>query len=796
MIPVLDQYKTGGTAFPNKDIDPKDKENPKYYKENAAAVYSLYCQSQTSWAMNDISRFNENRLYSRGEQDVAQYQSWLTDDTRTTSDESISIESWDDVPLSRVQKRQGWLNINWKNLSPAPAIMNALHGHLDKLDFDVYVDTIDADSKGLAENEKYRKMVEAKFSDWQMEYKRKAGIPVDEQMLYPATQEEFEMFEAEDGFKLSVAVTMQKLLRHSFEISRWDNVVRKKVVDDLICLGYAAVKDYFDVSEQKWKVKYLDPAYLVIQYSNEFDYHDADYAGYLTYWTISNLRNKLPNCTENELKEMAYSSYGKYGNPSTQWDTKWSVLDPTTQTYKALNGFRVPVFEAAWMDFDSEKRLYYHNRHGRDLVIDLGYNGKVRPISEESKKMGATHEVKKIGMRVPRECYWVVGTDYVFDWGKIRMADRKSLVEPKLPFHVEQLLQPPVIEILKPILDEIVQLYLRYQNSIAMMIERGYAINTSMLANVNYGGDIMSIPDIIKMWQQTGRMLFSYVNASGVQGMYGGGSALPVVPIEGGLGKRVDETIQAMEFAFRKVEMFSGINLLALGMTPKPNVPTGTTQEAMAATQNSLKPIIDGALEIKQSAGESMMRRIQIGIRNSQEIRDSYAGVVGETEIESLRLMEKNAVEYGMALKPKPDEKIKAMFYSWLEASVASTSAGNVELYTTDKIYFASRLEAGADIIDLTRQMRYRIKKNKEEAEQAKQAAAQQQIEGNAMVEQLKHKNAVELMQVEGQVKTAEEMVRGKIKDDAIKTEKTFEFWQSLQERADAEQGLQINTRK
>ncbi len=786
MIPIIDAYRNGGYDRPSTDINPKEK-GDKYGLNWARYLYSLYCSNQTSWGYNDVSRFNTNRLYSRGDQPNDQYKSWLLNEVNDSSSSTtpLSVSSWDDLGQTARGKRMGWANINFKNLSPAPALLNSLHGQLDKMDFDLYVNTIDADSRGLVEEEKYKRMVEAKFFSWQAEYKKNAGIPIDEEMLYPMTQEEFDMFEAEDGFKLAVATTMQKLLRHSFEISRWDNVIRKKLIDDLICLGYAAVKDYYDAEEKKWKVKYLDPAYLLIQYSNEFDYHDADYAGYLhTDWTISRLRNKLPNLTEEEIKRLAYKCYGKYGNPSTGWDAKYSQLDPSTQTYKGVDGFKIPVFEAAWMDFDLEKRLYYRNRHGRDLVIDLGYNGEVKPLSEESKRYGATQEVKTIGHRIPRQCFWVLDTDYSFDCDIISMSGGK------LPFHVEQLLQPPIIENLIPIFDEITQLYLRFQNSLAMMAEGGYAINTAMLNNVDYGGEVMPIQDIIKMHHQTGRLLYSYVNAGGVQGMYGGGAATPITPIEGGLGNRVDETIKSMEFAFRKIELFVGINLMSLGITPEPNVPAENTKQAMQATMNALKPIIDAGLEVKQSAGEGLLRRMQIGIRNDQAIRDSYKGIVSPIEIEELRLMEKNAVEYGLALKPKPDAMMKAQFYKWLDTALQDTRDGNAGIYTSDAMYFTARLEAGEDILDLIKQVRYRIKKNREEKQQVDQQQTQMQIQGNAQNEQQKHQNALALLQAEGQIKAGEELIRGKIKDQQSNKEMIAKLYEDLRREAQEEKGI------
>jgi hypothetical protein len=788
MIPILDGYKGDGAySFPSHDRDPKTK-GKEYCKSHAQAIYSLYCNNQTAWGVGLVNEFSVNRAYSRGDQSTDQYKSFLLNEYNdNVADATQAVESWDGLMETKESKRMGWLNLNWKNLSPAPMILNSLHGMLDKQDFDLYVNTIDADSRGLMEDAKYRKMVEAKFYEWQLEYKKNAGIPVDEEVVYPKTPEEFDMFEAEDGFKLAVATTMQKLSRHSFDISDWDGTIRKKVVDDLICIGYGAVRDYFDPEENKWKVKYLDPARLIIQYSHEFDYNDAEFAGYLTYWTISNLRNKLPECPEDELKQLAQGGLGHYGNPSGRWEL-YSELDPSMGGYK-YDTFKVPVLECEWMDFDSEKRLYYRNNNGRNLIIDLGYDGKVWPMTERSKAMGATKEVKKIGVRQPYQCSWVLGSDYVFDFGKVNMASREDLNKPALTFHVEQLLQPSIIDNLQPIFDEIAQLYLRYQNSLAMMVERGYAINTSMLGNVNLGGGTMPVWELVKMWQQTGRLLYSY----GGNGLYTGGAALPVTPIDGGLGTRVDETVKGLEFAFKKIELFVGINLASLGVTPEPNVATSSVQTAQQATMNALKPILDATYEIKQSAGTSIMRRLQVSLRNSEKIRNVYKGVVSPTEIDALVEMEGNGVQYGMSLKAKPDTAMKAMFAQWLATALQDTRDGNAGLYTSDAMWFTARLEAGEDIYDLLRQMRYQIRKNQEEKEKRDMAKIDQQIQGNAQNEQAKAQNEMQRIQLEGQLKAQEEMIRGQIKDKNLRLEQNYKIYEELRKAADVEMGINVN---
>jgi hypothetical protein len=789
MIPTFPQYSGLEYSFPKRDIDPSLK-NAEYCRRNAEAIYSLFLRNKTSWAIPLINDFYQCREYSRGEQDNTKYKSWLTHQKQDDGS-TVSYSSFDDTAISRVSKREGWENIMWQNVSPAPMVLQTLHGMLDKLDYDVYVDTIDANSKALKEEQKYIKLCEAQNADWQIEYKKNAGIPVDEDVVYPKSAEELAMFEARNGFKLNVARAMQKLVRHSFNISDWDGTVRKKVIDDLICLGYGAARDYYDAEDSKWKVKYLDPAKTVMQFSNEYDYKDSEYAGYFAFWTISNLRNKLPDVPELEWTALAKACYTLYGNPRDRWQNFYSQLDPTTGTYR-YDGFKVPVFECEWMDTDTEKKLYYTSVRGRRSIIDLGYDTEVKGLDKKKIEAGASQETKRIFKRIPRQCIWVLNTDYVFDYGVINMASREGLSKPQLTFHVEQLLQPSLVKRMIPILDQISMMFLRWQNSLAMMIERGYAINTSMLANVTYGGNKLKPAEVLKLWQQTGRLLYSYGNTP--TQTYSGGAALPVTPIEGGLGTRVEETMKALEMMFWQLEKITGINPVTLGSTPDPNAPVGTTEAAIQGTSNVIKPMLDAIFEIKGSIATCMMRRIQIGIRNNEQIREAYTGIISPSDMNALLLMEKEAVQYGMELKPKPDAKQKARFENWINIALQNTREQRPGADLPDVMYFMTQLEQGADMYDLVDQLSYVIEKAKQESLKNSQDAIKLQSEENAKAKQAEIQGQMMKDNNLNQGKMKEEMVRASGKDSLLTKQFNMDYLKMLQEAANEEDGIMTKT--
>jgi hypothetical protein len=791
MLPQFLESNSYEYNFPSRDINP-DEKGTQYCLNNARSVYSLFLRSKTAWGIVGQKDFFTCRQYSRGEQNVEQYQSWLLNEDPNNGNDSSSSLSFDDTAVGKIAKREGWQNIMWKNISPLPSILNSIHGIFDKQDWDIYCDTIDANSQALKENEKYRRLCEAKNASWQIEYKKNAGIPIDEEVELPRSPEELAMFEARDGFKLNVAKAMQKLTRYTFQLSDWDGNIRKKLIDDLVTIGYAAVRDYFDSADHKWKVGYLDPERLVIQYSSERDYDDAEYAGYFRYETISNLRNKLPNVPEIEWFNLAKACYTLYGNPRDRWANFYSELDPTTGTYR-YDGFKVPIFEVEWMDTDIEKKLHYTSVRGRQSIIPMNANVEVKPLSADKIKAGASQEVKEVYKRVVRSCFWVINTDHVYDWGIVKMAAREGLSKPHLTFHVEQLLQPSLVKRMIPIADQISQLFLRWQNSLAMMVERGYAINTSMLANITFGGQKMRPAEVLKMWQQTGRLLYSYANTP--TGQYSGGAALPVVPMEGGLGQRVEETMGAMQMQFTLLERLTGVNLLSMA-SPQGGEAVGVQQMASQATNNVLKPILDSIFEIKKSAATSAMRRLQIGLRNSDKIKEAYTGIISPSDMDAMLLMEGDGVQYGIQLKAKPDRAQKEAFINWINIALQNVREQRPGIDLPDAMYFQTALDRGEDMYELVDQLRYTLDKNKKEAEALAQRNMEAQSEAQAKAKQMEQQGQMMLDNNLAKGKMMEEQVRGDVKARNTSLEQNYQFLEGLRQAADVEQGIQTTTRR
>ena len=775
----VSKYANSEFPFPSQDIDPKLKLQPDYCRQWAESIFGLYQHNGTSWGVESLDYFNRMRKYSDGEQDYMQYQSFLKNES-TTTDSVPTI--YDDNNFTREGKRKGYYSSMFQNLSPAAKIMNSLHGLLDKLDYDIMADTIDADSRGLIEFQKYRKFHEAKDAKFQAEFKQKAGIPVDEPTSFPKTIEELDSYEAREGFKLNVAKSMQKLLRYSFHDSAWDSVVRKKVLDDLICTKYATTLDYFDDESQTFKVMWLDPAKTVMQFSHEFDYEDADYGGYFDTMTVSNVRRKFPDKSEEEILELAKNYKGRLGNPA-RWSEKYSRLDATKHSY-GYDDWKVCVFRAFWIDQDTHKSIHWKGK-GSPRIIDIGYNSKVTPLTKSQKERGFTQEVKNTPIKKVYQCHWVVDSDLCFDYGLYHMANRPKMTKPKIPIHAEQLLQPSIIHRLIPIFDHIAITWLQFQNDLANMVQRGYAINMAMLMNVSMNGKELDPASVLTMWKEKG--LLPYILSP--NGQYGGGMALPITPIEGGLGKRVEETMGALNMYYKSIEDIVGINPLALGASPDPNAPVSTSEAALRATSNVLKPIADSMFELKESIANSLCLRIQIGLRVSDSIRKSYAGIINPIDIKTMVLAEQSGTKYGIILRARPDEKQRQNIMRYMEIAI---QAGQIT--PPEAMYFSERIESGADIGEIRQEIDYSIKKNQEAQQKMQQDNIQKQNEGLMQMEQQKAEAMAKQSVLDTQGKILEESKRGENKNSQLITKGNIEFIKQLKESADAEKGLNAKT--
>ena len=782
---VFKEYSGKVFDFPDRDINPTEKETEDYARRWAKAVYSLFVNGKTAFSADVYDYWSVLDSYAEGRQSTEKYKSWLL--SNLTDNTGKTLSSYDDLsetPLGKKALREGWYDIMWDIVSPAPMIMDKIIGALADISFDINVDVADPSSIEKQEKQKWERIVAGMYKDWFQYMIDKYGIPDDnleEVTALPKNEKEFDYIAASEGFKLNTAKAIEKLVRQAIDVeSKWDDVIIKKLIWDLVVKKIAATEEYYDPETKSFKVRYIDIGNVIIQYSKEDDFNDSEYAGYFTKVNISELKQRFPEVQEEEWKRLAYKVTSRYGNASKvpqDITTKAGVI-------YGYDGFKVPVFNVYWIDYDSYRNLRYVSIYGRETYRRIGFDSEIPPLSDKQIARGAKQDIVFTRKRVLRHASWVINSDYIYDFGPVNMAPRNKESKPILPIHVEAIRGKSVIENLYPVFDQFALNFFRYQNTVAKMVERGYAVNIGMLLNITDGnGKKWPWLKVIDMWQQTGILPFMV----SFGGDYRGGDVSPIRPIEGGLGNRLNETIASFQWCYDMIYKFSGIDLLQ----PRDNASGDTmahkTSDALVPLESTMKPIVYSMMELKRNSAEGCMRRIQIGIKNSPDIRNSYSSVINEVDMSALLVAEKDGAKYGLMLVQRPDREYRERLRGYIQKALEIGRNGMPGLTFDQAMFFEEQLDSGVNLIELRQRISYQIAKNRERMKKESMEAIQAQSQGNMEAEQAKHQAQLELEKYKSDLKVREESIKNKEYGDNERMKSNYNFINSLLDMANKE---------
>jgi DNA-binding transcriptional MerR regulator len=750
MIYSDSKYTKENWHFPSTDIDPKLKEQPEYCLKWAEAIYSTHIRGKSGIPYSELLNWDNQRLYGKGMQSKEKYKAiFLTEDVNQD-------EAYQDIgtftQTSLESRRKGWSNVNDDIVSVAPKIKDVFHGIFDNQDYEISADTIDLNSGALKDRAKYGLLAQTLFAEDFARLRAIGNIPDTQKDFVPRNVTELEMYESAGGFKLNVAKTMEKLLRHTFDISDWDYMLKRKALDDVLDIGYIAFKEYYDEDTHKTKVGYVDPACLAIQYSKEDDYENSDWVGYYTTSTISQLEQK--GFQRAELEKMAKEYSGQLGNP-----VRDQFIDYNTQN--SLGGYdydfyRIPIYEVQWIDANTEKYLKWTNKSGKKRIKQVGFDTDDTKFTKK--------EVSHSSTRVVYQAKWIIGTQQVYDYGIAHDQLRPTPSKPILSYRVVKITENPIMRRLKPIFDKMQLAWLRYQNALIMSAGGGWAINLRLLNNLNIGGQKLGVKDVLRMMRNNNVLFFS---DTPVHGRYEGGSVNPVTPLPSMLKDEIQNAIQEFEYSMKQVEHITGLTPVALGGTPDERAGKATTELSFSATQNVMRPIVAGVMRGKQRIAESAMLHMQMLIRNNKYAREAYSDVVGEMDVMSIKAATHEGTRYGIKLVAKPTEQEWAEVDRLVEEAISLGRDGVKSLEIDDALYIRQARSSGMNIKEIRMMLSFKIQKYKDEQQQKALQTQKMQMDGAQQLEAQKAQKEAQMKQMDAEIEQGklQQEHQGKLKE-------------------------------
>jgi hypothetical protein len=616
----LKQYAEENFNFPSDDINPSEKLKPDYSLKWAKAVYSLHLKDKGGLRYSAISDMQMARLYAEGRQPVEKYLDIL-------------------CPKDKNGQRKSYMDLSLDIVSIIPKFRSIIVGKFIQREHDIIANAIDEKSGMSKQNARLKLWTDAEISRMMKPFEEilQVGLPAEQiKGIIPETVEQLDMLEAAGAFKLKWEAGAEKLIKDAFAISGWQDI-KTKAYEDLFDLGLFATRDYTCKETGKAKVRYVDPEKLVVRHSKDHVYKNIDYAGEILDLTPNQVRVDAGEYIPKEKLESIIKLY-------TNNDMDIQFDDNIYDLYERHGDMNIKVMDLTWKTINTDKVEKKTDARGNVRYYDKPYDYKVSEGNPNRELLvGKKHMVYK--------CKWIVGSDYVYDFGVEEDIIRKDKKNVELPFNIYRLTKKSMLASMIPFEDNIQLTWLKFQNALAKAAPSGIAVDFSAMKNITNGSKQLKPLELLKIRRDTGD--FIYKSTTHHSQVISPTAGRPIIPIAGGVGSELDEFIKVIDFDINMLRQITGINEMMDATAPNPNTLVGTAQIAEQGTNNTLHNLYNAYKRVKENTASHLICRIQNII--SYVDYKPYEKVVGTGLVNVFKQGSPIAEsDYGISLSLKP----------------------------------------------------------------------------------------------------------------------------------------------
>ena len=322
--------QTGSYAYPEHNIDPKDKGMEWCMKYAKAAYYDwsfVYPKGVLAGNGGDYTKY---RMYALGKQPIDQYK---------------NVD-----PISK-DARHTWLAVDYTVRPIISVYRDKVISRLMEQDYNVVATPIDMLAK--SEMQDYYAGLKAKLAVRQLMMQQNpelASHPLIANLSgEPLDIEELEM-RMEMGEQFNRSRDAELAIQYAFYLNDY-KTKRRRIYEDLFDLGISGVKDSLDENGKPY-FRVCDPDRCITSFSQDGSFKSIVHAGEVIdvpLVELATMKDKEGNAlfTEKELEEFAGSIAGNFGNPRmlglnagflNKYDKfKCQVLDIEFYTYNDIS---------------------------------------------------------------------------------------------------------------------------------------------------------------------------------------------------------------------------------------------------------------------------------------------------------------------------------------------------------------------------------------------------------------------------------------------------------------------------
>jgi hypothetical protein len=682
-------YTNSSSTFPSQVVPDAEKKTYEYGLAVAKAVEDEWFRGDrgtlnggrfgTNW-----TRFNDLRLYARGEQGVAKYK----DELSTNGDLS-------------------YLNLDWKPVAVLSKFVDiVVNGMTDKgykiksFASDPYaVSQRTEHAKGIAEDAFAASMIQKAKQQAGVDLKR-TNIAEDQ---LPKTKEELELH-MQLTYKQAIEIAEEELIQNVFDYNKYEET-KKRLAYDLAVLGIAAVKTDFNLANGI-TVNYVDPANLVYSYTDDPNFEDIYYVGEVKSLSLEEIKKQFPYLTQSELEEIQeYSGNNNYRNNFYNYDYDRNLIQVLYFEYKT---YQNQVFKIKQTDQGLEKAL----------EKDDSFNP---PETDNFNKVHRAIEVLYSGAKI-------LGHEKMLKWelaeNMTRPYSNQTKVEMNYSISAPRMYKGRIESVVSKCIGfaDMIQLtHLKIQQVLSRMVPDGVYVDVDGLAEVDLGNGTNYNPaEALNMYFQTG----SIVGRSLTQDGDPNRGKVPIQELQtsSGIGK-IQALIQTYQYYLQMIRDVTGLNEARDGSKPAKDSLVGLQKLAAAASNTATKHILQSLMYLTVRNAENISLKAADMI-SFPLLKSSLMNSISTFNVNTLEQVEKlNMHEFGIFLELEPEEEDKQNLERNLQIALQN---GGIDLEDVIDIREISNIKLANQMLKIKR------KQKQERDQQVAQANIQAQAQANA----------------------------------------------------------------
>ena len=722
-------YTNSNSIFPDQTVPVAEKNTEEYGLAVARAIEGEWFRNYRGAGYqfyNNYTWFHNLRLYARAEQPVQKYKDELA-----------------------INGDLSYLNLDWKPVPVIPKFVDIVVNGMSQRTYDVKTMAQDPESRKQRTDyaqklyqdimlEKYYEAVEQMFPSMDLRNFEKTQET-------PESTDELPMH-LQLNYKQSIEIAEEEVIDQVLAKNKYD-LTRKRLNEDLVILGIAAVKTTWNKSEGV-VVDYCDPANMVWSYTEDPNFEDLYYVGEIKYLTIPQLKLQFPNLTPAEIEQIEkYKGNSEYLNSfNGRYD------DNTVQVlFFEYKTFIEQVFKIKETSVGLEKAL-----EKEDTFLP--------PEADTFKRVSRTIEVLYSGAKI-------LGHPIMLEWQQAFNMTRPLANSPKVNMNY-QLCAPKMyrgrieslVSRITGFADMIQLTHLKIQQVLARMVPDGVYMDVDGLAEVDLGNGTNYNPaEALNMYFQTGSVIGRSLTQDGEINR----GKIPIQELQSSSGgAKIQSLIQTYQYYLQMIRDTTGLNEARDGSLPDRDSLVGLQKLAAANSNTATRHILQASLYLTLKACENISRRISDSLMfpiTRIALQDSITTFNSATLDE---LMTKELHDFGIYIELEPDDEDKAKLEENIQIALR---AGGIDLEDAIDIRNINNIKLANELLKKRRKQKQareeqlqqqniqaQAQANQETAEKAAMFEVQKQqalTESSLQIEQGKSQFEIQRMQTEAQIK-------------------------------------------